>query len=409
MPLRIAHVVNEPFGPESANGVQQMVYCLTRAQSELGQSVAVFSREDGIHLLGSGAGATPRTWAPVHVGSLRHRLLSSYRDRALGEDVVAWQPDIVHFHSVHIPRNVALAAHLVCSRIPYCVTLHGALFPPALQRGRLKKALFSHLVERRYLNEARFLHAVSPDEIEAIRRFGLERPVVVVPNGVPPDASVRASRPDALYDGRPWLRDRHVFMFIGRLDPWQKGLDLLIAGFANAGLQNATLVLVGPDCGGSRHTLTALAARLGVGPTVVFTGPVFGEGRANLFAAAHVFVHPSRWEGLSLSVLAAAVAGKPCLITRQADPLGALERAQAALIVDASVSSIADGLRRGAAAGPEELAKMGTRGRRVVEEQFAWPSIASRVIEAYRHALALGSDACADGTAHDAPCSSSHY
>ena len=25
---------------------------------------------------------------------------------------VSWQPGIVHFHSVHIPRNVALAAHL---------------------------------------------------------------------------------------------------------------------------------------------------------------------------------------------------------------------------------------------------------------------------------------------------------
>ena len=104
---------------------------------------------------------------------------------------------------------------------------------------------------------------------------------------------------------------------------------------------------------------------------------MFGEARANLFAAADVFVHPSRWEGLSLSVLAAAVAGKPCLITRQADPLGALERAQAALIVDASVSSIAAGLTRASAAGPEELGKIGTRGRRVVEEHFAWPSIAS--------------------------------
>ena len=174
MPLRIAHVANEPFAPESANGVQQMVYCLARAQSELGQAVAVFSREDGIHVLGNGAGPAPRTSAPVHaLGSLRHRLLSSYRDQALAEDVVAWAPDIVHFHSVHIPRNVALAAHLVRSGIPYCVTVHGALFPAALQRGRLKKALFSQLVERRYLNEARFLHAVSPDEIEAIRRFGL--------------------------------------------------------------------------------------------------------------------------------------------------------------------------------------------------------------------------------------------
>ena len=37
-PLRIAHVINEPFGAESANGVQQVVYCLARAQAEIGPS-----------------------------------------------------------------------------------------------------------------------------------------------------------------------------------------------------------------------------------------------------------------------------------------------------------------------------------------------------------------------------------
>ena len=183
----------------------------------------------------------------------------------------------------------------------------------------------------------------------------MEPPVVVVPNGLPPDATVKPSRPDALYDGRPWLRDLQVFMFIGRLDPWQKGLDLLIEGFASAGLRDAALVLVGPDCRGSRRTLATLADGLGVSSKLHFTGPAFGVARANLLAAADVFVHPSRWEGLSLSVLAAAAAGKPCLITREADPLGALERANAAVIVDASVSSIAAGLRRAATAGGEEL------------------------------------------------------
>ena len=46
MPLRIAHVTNEAFGLDTANGVQQAVYCLARAQAEIGESVAVFSRDD---------------------------------------------------------------------------------------------------------------------------------------------------------------------------------------------------------------------------------------------------------------------------------------------------------------------------------------------------------------------------
>jgi glycosyltransferase involved in cell wall biosynthesis len=390
-PLRIAHVINEPFGIDSANGVQQMVYCLARAQAEIGHPVAVFSREGGgVHVLGRGADATPRVAGDMRRArgkSIRQWLLFRYLEQHLADGILAWQPEIVHFHSVHIPQNVALAARLADAGVPYCVTVHGGLFRAALRRGRLKKAVFHLLFERQYLNRARFIHALSPREAEVIRRRGGNGSVVVLPNGLPPGTDVRATRPDALYASCPSLRNRLVFMFIGRLDLWQKGLDLLIEAFAHADLRDAGLVLVGPDCRGSRRTLQMLAARLGVSAQVVLTGPAFGDDRANLFAAADVFVHPSRWEGLSLSVLAAAAAGKACLITRDADPLGELERADAAIVVDATVSSIAAGLRHAATLSARERQTMGQHARRVAEAQFTWPSIADKLADFYRSAL----------------------
>jgi glycosyltransferase involved in cell wall biosynthesis len=390
-PLRIAHVINEPFGMESANGVQQAVYCLARAQAEMRQPVAVFSREEGgMHVLGGGAEA-PRicgTVRPAGRGrSLRQRILSRYFEQSLAEDLLAWQPHILHLHSVHAPRNVALADYLCGVGIPYCVTVHGGLFPAALRRGRLKKAVFHLLFERQYLNDARFIQALSPHEAEVIRRRGVNASIVVVPNGLPLDTGIGASHPDALYEYCPWLRNRLVFMFIGRLDPWQKGLDLLIEAFAHVRMRDAGLVLVGPDCRGSRRVLERLAHRLGVSTHVIFTGPAFGEDRANLFAAADVFVHPSRWEGLSLSVLAAAAAGKPCLITRDADPLGELERAEAAILVEATVTSIAAGLRQAATLNVQERQRMGRRAGRVADAHFTWPSIAGKLADVYRSAL----------------------
>jgi glycosyltransferase involved in cell wall biosynthesis len=392
MPLRIAHVSNEAFGSETASGVQQAVYCLARAQAELGEGVAVFSRDDhAVNVLADDAESAPRTPRTVVLApgiSLRQRMLSRYFERTLAEDLLGWQPDIVHFHSVHIPQNVVLAAHLVDAGVPYCVTVHGALFRAALRRSWLKKTLFNLFFERRYLNEARFIHALNPGEAEVIRRCGVNRPIVVVPNGLPPDANVLATRPDALYAENPGLRDRRVFMFLGRLDLWQKGLDLLVEAFASAGLAEASLVLVGPDWRGSRRELARRAERLGISSHVVFIEPAFGEERANLFAAADVFVHPSRWEGLSLSVLAASAAGKACLITREADPLGELERARAAVIVEATVSSIASGLSQAANLSRQELQIMGTRARHVAESHFTWPSIAARLVETYRRSLA---------------------
>ena len=250
-PLRIAHVVNEPFGFESASGVQQVIHCLSTAQAELGHAVAVFSRDDNaVTFLGAGGESTSAAFRTVSARpekSLRERLLSRYLEHALAEDVVAWQPDIVHFHSVHIPQNVVLAAHLCRAGIPYCVTVHGALFRSALQRGRIKKTIFNLLFERRYLNQARFMQAVSPHETQVIRRYGVDCPIVVVPNGLPPDTNLRGSQPEALFATSPSLRNRKVFMFMGRLDAWQKGLDLLVRAFAEAGLRDTGLVFVGPD------------------------------------------------------------------------------------------------------------------------------------------------------------------
>jgi len=319
--------------------------------------------------------------------TIRQRLLARYFDPVMAQDIMAWRPDVVHFHSVHDPQNIALAGQLGGAGIPYCVTIHGGLFPAALQRRALKKAIFNLLFERRYLNDAHLIQALSQREAEIIERHGVNGPIVVVPNGLPPDSRLPPTHADALYVKHPWLRDRRVFMFIGRVDAWQKGLDLVVKAFAQASMPDSALVLVGPDYRGSQNALRLLASRLGVSPQLIFMEPAFGEDRANLLAAADVFIHPSRWEGMSLSVLAASAAGKPCLITRDADPLGELERAHAALIVEATVTSVAAGLIQACCLSGEDLQAMGARALRVAEAHFTWPSIATRMGDAYRRAI----------------------
>jgi glycosyltransferase involved in cell wall biosynthesis len=383
--VRIVHVTNEPFGLQMASGVQHVVYCLARAQVETGESVTVFTRDDkAVHVLGTDDSPAPNRRALCRGNrSFRERLLSRYFERRLTEDVLASAPDIVHFHSIHIPQNIVLAACLRRAGVPYCVTVHGGLFRAALRRRWLKKALFNACFERRYLNEAQFIHALSPQETEVVRRHGVRRPIVMVPNGLPPDAGIRATQRDTLRTEYPWLRGRRVFMFLGRLDPWQKGLDLLLKAYARARISDAALVIVGPDDRATHRRLADLADRLGTSADVLFKGAAFGQERANLLAAADIFVHPSRWEGVSLSVLAAAAAGKPCLITRAADPLGALEAADAAIIAGANVASLAAALNRANAATVEELHAIGERARRVAEAQFTWAAAAEKLRHAY--------------------------
>jgi poly(glycerol-phosphate) alpha-glucosyltransferase len=366
--LRIAHVVGA-CAPETANGVDKAVYFLSRAQAGLGHDVRVV--------------ATAAVTEPAGAGRWRRRgaeLLSLVGLRADTRLAPAgWAPDVVHLHSVHVPANIAIARALRKGGIPYCVSPHGGLTIQALERGRLKKAVFRRLWEDNYFSHAAFVHALTDEERATLREIGLQRPVVTVPNGVDL-AAYGQMRPAA----SPTTRRAHpVFVFIGRLDTYHKGLDLLLRAFARSRATRWSLVLAGPDVQADAATLQRLAATLGVQGRVHFAGPVFGTEKAALLANADVFVHTSRWEGVSMSVLESAAAGKPCLLTVAADPGGVIAAHGGGLVVEPSVSAIASALDEFSAMDGPQLAVMGQRARAVVASRFTWPGAARAMIDAY--------------------------
>jgi glycosyltransferase involved in cell wall biosynthesis len=180
------------------------------------------------------------------------------------------------------------------------------------------------------------------------------------------------------------------FVFLGRLDGEQKGLDLLIEGLARSGLDEAILTLIGPDWRDGRRTLNALAQRLGVGARVRFAGPAFGPAKLALLSGPSIFVLTSRWEGLPFVVLEAACLGKAMLLTPAADPGSRFGPAGAALVVPGTASDVAAGLRTMAQLTPEQREALGRRARALVEAEFAWPAVAETMIEAYRRHCRAG-------------------
>jgi glycosyltransferase involved in cell wall biosynthesis len=383
-PLHIVHFVTEDYGPDVANGVTKSIYHLNRTVAGLGHDVRVVGR-DRQHM------QTPRgfsRWAENVTRRVGRSIC--HVPAALRSTLLEMQPDFVHLHSIHIPENVGVAAALVDAGIPYCVTVNGGLSPVARRRRRLRKWTFRVLWEQRYLDKAGFVHAVSELEERELRDYGVRAPIVVAPNGVDTDAMTRADDPRALWTRAPQLEGRRIFMFAGRLDPNQKGLDLLIDGFAASGVHDAALVLVGPDWKDGQASLQRRAARSGVADRIVFLGPAYGIEQANLIAAADVFVHTSRWEGLSLAVLEAAAWRKPCLLTPAADPMNQLGGHRAAVVVAPEVGSISTGLREMASLSKAQLRDMGDRAHHVVASTFTWKHSATKLIDAYRQFRTTG-------------------
>jgi len=383
--LRIAHFALGRTNPQAADGMDKTVYHLARTQAALGHSVRLFSITDKppIPIPGVQVSTYRPIVPPAILVTPRLRDLLAWRSpfnlpRRLMSDLSAWKPDVLHLHGVHIPQHLRLARHARRNRVPYCVTVHGMLAPSAeLRNPWLKRA--AAMFERSFLDRAAFVHALTEREREDLRKYGTTVAIVVASNGIDPESL--PVPPDAHV---PDTAQPLEFLFLGRLDPDQKGLDLLLEGFAQSGLAHAGLSFVGPDWRGGQPALEAIARRLGVTDRVRFLGRAVGQRKVDLLARSSVFVHPSRWEGVAFSVLEAAAMGKPLLLSPAADPRGQFGRAGAAVVVAPTAPAIADGLRAFARMSASERGDMGCRARRVVQTEFTWPVAVKLLLQAYR-------------------------
>ena len=177
-------------------------------------------------------------------------------------------------------------------------------------------------------------------------------------------------------------------VFIGRLHPQYKGLDMLVdaAALARAELTKARaeIVLCGPDCNGSAKMLAKRIAAEGLEDLVTLHGPVMDDAKTELLSRADVFLHPSRSEGHPMAVLEALAHGVPCLLTRVTNVAEEVAAAGAGWIVEPTTGAIAAGLKGIAAVGKNELAAAGVEARRLASRRYRWKEAAAGSIELYR-------------------------
>ncbi|MBI5618504.1 MAG: glycosyltransferase family 4 protein [Gammaproteobacteria bacterium] len=216
--------------------------------------------------------------------------------------------------------------------------------------------------------------AIEPDLVE----LGITLPVLSrIPNGIPIQPRVQRGAPGAV----------RKLAWTGRLSR-QKGLDVLLHALAaaRAGGREFVLELIGT--GPEEENLRKLTAELGLGACVRFAGRVpVSEVRAHL-AAADAFVFPSRYEGMSNSVLEAMEAGLPVVLTH----CGGIDT-----YVDARTGWTCDPEDVPALVGAvnamldtpaAELLAMGQRARDLVEAEFEIESIARRNVDVLARAAA---------------------
>ncbi|MEX0641261.1 MAG: glycosyltransferase [Pirellulales bacterium] len=324
-------------------------------------------------------------WKPVDVQSYPYYGPPQFRwSPGLMRSFSECRADVAHLHWLWMHTSIIMRNWSSRHRRPFVTTLHGMLDDWALRNSRWRKIVAAWAYERDCLAKAACIHALSAQEVNSARAFGLKNPICVIPNGVELPSNVAA--------GPPWsetaTRGRRVLLYLGRLHP-KKGLVNLLKAWSKltSGGHRAAdewcLVIAGWEQGGHESELKSVAVGLGIDHDVLFTGPKFGTDKAAAFAHADAFILPSFSEGLPMVVLEAWSYGKPVLMTRHCNLLEGFA-AEAALVIEPHEQSIAEQLQQLMAASAADRNEMGARGRELVTKQFTWPSLAARMHAVYQ-------------------------
>jgi glycosyltransferase involved in cell wall biosynthesis len=328
------------------------------------------------------------TWSDEEV-NLHHQALIDAGVRLVGEPasthrrlaaLATRNVHIVHLHATFTLANNLLAARL---RLPYVISPHGGYSPSSMARHAGRKRLYTLLAERRMLRQAALRIVLTEMEAEQLRTLGVREPVEIIPNGV---TQVQADvDPTTFRAELGFGLEVPLLVYVGRVDLWHKGLDILVRGIAEAPEWSAAIV--GPDFRGSREPLERLAEALGARGRVLFTGPRRGRRLDEALAAADLFAHTSRWEGLPMSLLEALSHGVPALVSPAVERAIGVSAAGAGWVADPEqVGQVGEVLRVVAHLDRTAWARHADAARNLAA-RYDWVEVAALYEAAYEDVL----------------------
>lgn len=296
----------------------------------------------------------PYAWSRLSYASAATRLL-----RQAEYDVAVF--DFSTYTPLLIPRDR-----------PVGLTVHHISGPTARQRwGRWGGAAVAAF-ERRMLRRARWISVTSTATREVLREL-VEPDTELIP--------VSAGVPDELFT-LP-RTDGEYLLYFGRLDWFQKGLDVLLDAVALLVRDRPGLELRIAGRGKDAERVRERARQLGVLGNIRMLGAVSDQERQALLAGARVMLMPSRFEGFGMVAAEAMAAGVP-LVAAAAGSLPEVVSADGGVLVPpGDAAALASAVAR-LLSDAEERAALSRSARRSAE-RFRWDAVARQHLNFLHH------------------------
>ena len=149
---------------------------------------------------------------------------------------------------------------------------------------------------------------------------------------------------------------------------------------------NWKLRIVGPDEAGHQAELENLVAKLGLGDSVEFAGPKFGDELSAEYDNCACLVLPSFTENFGATIVDAMAHGKPC-IASTFTPWRDLQNRGCGWWVSNDPTKLAAAIGEMMSLDDAKRREMGAKGRKLVEEKYTWDAVAHTMINEYQKVI----------------------
>lgn len=222
------------------------------------------------------------------------------------------KPDLIIIEQFYCYARLRIPRDLMNGGVPYIIVPRGELTMAAQKRKSLKKQLFNLLYYRKFAQKTAAIQYLTEQE-KNDSGLRWNKKSIVVPNGVYIPLKYKKN----------FSCEGIKAVVIGRIEPYQKGLDLLIDACEVCKQEieacKLTIDMYGPDRVGRLEEMKALVEKKGLDQFISFHDAVYGEEKERVLLNSDVFIIPSRFEGHPTALIEALAYGLPALVTTGAN------------------------------------------------------------------------------------------
>lgn len=266
--------------------------------------------------------------------------------------------DIIHIHGVWLYPQYIGAKYAIKNNIPFVFSCHGMYQPWLWKKGTLKKKLYLNFLSKKWFSKAKVIHTITEDETKNAQQFFKKTEFIEIPNLI--SFSKREVTPD--------FSDKYV-LYLGRLNK-TKGIDLLIAAFANLVDKGITLKIAG-GFNDYKKELETLVKKRGLEEKVMFLGEVKGTAKEKLIQNAWAMVSPTFSDVIGIVNLEAGLFKTP-MITTYKTGLKTTWNNNGGFLIEPTISELEKALAEVVNYTLEERIANGEKLHAFVKENYSW-------------------------------------